>query len=92
LLILKGHIVEPPGDGIREVSNPREELLAFADVFVLVLETADVRFKLADPVHDLRCPWLEFLFVDKATLKRIQQWVTFSMELRPSLPGVVQLR
>ena len=88
---MKGHIVDPPGDRIRKVSNPREELLAFGDVLVLVFETANVRFKLVDPVHDLRCPLLEFLFVDKAVLKRIQQSVTFSMELRHSFPGVAQL-
>jgi hypothetical protein len=88
---VKGHIVERPGDGIGEVSNPREELLAFGDVLVLVLETANVCIKLTDAVHDLRCALLELLFVDKATLKRIQQSVTFSMELRQSLPGVVQL-
>jgi hypothetical protein len=89
---VKGHIVERPGDGIGEVSNPREELLAFGNVLVLVFETADVRFELVDAVYDLRCPLLEFLFIEKAALERIQQSVTFYLELSQSLPGVVQLR
>ena len=86
-----GITVDNDIDGIREVSDPREELLAFGNVLVLVFETADVRFELMDAVHDLRCPLLEFLFIEKPALERIQQSVTFYMELRQSLPGVVQL-
>jgi len=42
---VKGHIIELPGDGICEVANPREELIAFGNVVVLLLETTDIGFE-----------------------------------------------
>jgi hypothetical protein len=86
------HIIELPGDGVREVANPREELIAFGDVVVLVFETTDIRFEFVDAIHDLGCSLFELFFVEKGALKRIQQSVTLCMELRQSFPGIVQLR
>ena len=89
---MKGHFVELSGDGVREVSNPREELLAFGNVVVLLFESTDVCFEFLGAVHDLGCSLFELLFVEKGALKRIQQSVTLCMELGQSFPGVVQLR
>ena len=69
LLFVERHIIELPGDGVREVANPREELIAFGNVVVLVFETTDIRFEFVDAIHDLGCSLFELFFVEKGRLE-----------------------